>query len=235
MQMWKVKTYSSQGKNHVNQDIVGYHGQRYWVMDGCTTLFDEVLGGNDVQNMMQDIQNYLMHQNDNGSLEELMINGMMQIRQKYDIKGIPKYQLPTFACMLIQIVGDELAYYNFADCYAYIDKQQIVDQRFLNIVDDYSKQYAYMEKDKRTRLIRKTLNQPWGYWIGSMNPIALQHAHKGKINIEHVKRIVLCSDGFQSIMQYDPMICDHLEMVDKLRHITSDDVSYCILERVNDD
>lgn len=115
--------YTSQGRNHANQDICGFKDQSCWVLDGATPLFgDTHLGGNDVQKTMQKI-NAFLSKNYNSDLTpaENMYKACLSVSNEYrrnvkDYDDIPAYKLPTFAFALVSSHKEVMQYCILGDC-----------------------------------------------------------------------------------------------------------------------
>lgn len=115
--------YTSQGRNHVNQDIYGFEGQVCWVLDGATPLFgDDYLGGNDVQKTMQKI-NDALHKNGRNEYTpaDHILKACLAVNDEYrktipGYEDVEAYKLPTFALAIVSYRNGIMQYCVLGDC-----------------------------------------------------------------------------------------------------------------------
>lgn len=115
--------YTSEGRNHANQDIFGFKDSACWVLDGATPLFgDAHLGGNDVQKTMQKIsaflsENYTSDLTPADNLYQACLSVSNEYRRNIkDFDDIPAYKLPTFAFALVTCHEEVMQYCVLGDC-----------------------------------------------------------------------------------------------------------------------
>ena len=251
---------SIQGLNHPNQDAVGSYKKTFWVLDGATPLFEQVLGGFDVERTVRMVSsNLTRHGNSNMPLVDLLDIAVDEAAQEFRMiipyfDSIERYRLPTFACALGRIEGDELSYLILADCEIRTSTgKRLTDPSFLKtsaanqenereILRKYgAENLEDLGRVKRKKALteiwelnekqRMKLNTPEGYWIGSLDGAGILHAFQGKIRLEADEHVYAMSDGFAHLVDADPEILNissDNEMrtrINELRNVTDDDVS----------
>lgn len=118
------------GTHHENQDVGGQLGPYFWVLDGATSLWPDVLGGQDVSRTMARIQQQLFFRcadpcSHNLSLKEILLQAVHTVEDQFrqEITGyddIPSYRLPSFAAVFGRRRGRKLEVLLLADCEIFI-------------------------------------------------------------------------------------------------------------------
>lgn len=232
--------YTSEGRNHANQDICGFKDSACWVMDGATPLFgDAHLGGNDVQKTMQKISAFLS-ENYNSDLTpaDNLYQSCLSVANEYrknikDFDDIPAYKLPTFAFALVTCHEEVMQYCILGDCEIRTSSGiHLKDHRFdeinrmnqendwnikeqmhitdIHILDEETYQKYYAQKLKADQTQRSYLNTGNGYWIGSLDGKGLAHACQGKIKLAKGERVYLYCDGFAHLLEKHPVLLEQL-------------------------
>lgn len=236
---------SVQGLNHPNQDAAGSYKTTFWVLDGATPLFPEVLGGWDVERTVQAVSRRLTsHGNSRTDLVTLLEEAICDVSEEYrvvipDFDSFERYELPTFACALGRIEGNRLSYLILADCEIRTSSgKRLTDPSFaatsalnheneLQILREYGadslekieprkRKKAVEELWKMNRAQRMKLNTPDGYWVGSLDGAGLTHALIGTAELEENEHVFAMSDGFAHLVDADPTLLE-ITSVDEMK------------------
>ncbi|MGT2742009.1 SpoIIE family protein phosphatase [Streptococcus plurextorum] len=200
---------SIQGTNQSNEDMIGYSGHYFWLMDGVTDLYGIRLFEEDTDSavLVRRLDQALrQHLDDQKSLLSIVQESVQMVRENLlkeeKIRtDCPHYMLPTFTLVFARIIDGHLDYYILGDSYLIIEGKQVLtddriwplaaqDKQLLAKVEDPQKRKAILQKT------RQKLNQADGYWIGSIDGQGLAYALLGSLELTNHDRIMLCSDGF---------------------------------------
>lgn len=93
--------------------------------------------------------------------------------------------------------------------------QQIAEgiQRHENFSDVEERVFSAIEKRRRTKM-----NKEGGFWIVSIHPEAIDHAHIGTFDAKAGDRILIASDGFTAATQYG-VIDSYRDILDNPRSL----------------
>lgn len=204
----KVKySVSIKGTAIENEDALGYYKDYFWIIDGATDLFDsKSLIGYSVSEVVNLISETLPNHCDNSkTLQENFQSTLEEVCQMIGTDKLalhPSYKLPSFAFIYGRFTKDGLEYILLGDCVLFVNSEEITDHR----VDEFFekgkekielslKGHPDLDKKDILRDIRILLNQPNGYWIGSLDGLGLEQALYDKIELES-SEIILMTDGF---------------------------------------
>lgn len=187
----KCFAYTSEGRNHANQDIYGFTDQTCWVLDGATPLFgDTYLGGNDVQKTMQKINAFLC-KNYNSALtpEDNIYKACLSVSDEYrknikDYDDIPSYKLPTFAFALVNVHETVMQYCILGDCEIRTSSGiHLKDHRFdhINIMNQKNDEY-----------IKKQMHITDIY---TLDALTYQKYYEQKLKADQLQRSYLNTEG----------------------------------------
>lgn len=211
--------YSEKGDGEYNEDIVGYHQDTYWVIDGATGLFENTYidDKNDVVWMVNMLNNYLpRYVDDTKSLGDILkdaLRGIYEVAldKRPNISKIEGYKLPTFAITLFRFnrlkSPKEFEYLILGDCSIIFSVDGGVEyetdkgiERFRLINKEKTKLFEG-DVDKHTKIkdvyrgTRKLLNTPEGYYIGSIDGKGVDKAVVGSRTYTKIK-VLAFTDGF---------------------------------------
>jgi hypothetical protein len=147
------------GTHHENQDVGGQLGPYFWVLDGATSLWPDVLGGQDVSRTMARIQQQLFSlcadpRSNSLSLKEILRQAVRTVEDQFrrEIRGyedIPSCRLPTFAAAFGRRRGRRLEVLLLADCEIYIPGSwRLTDCRFAPIARANAENMQRIFKEK---------------------------------------------------------------------------------------
>lgn len=228
LQYVKVNGYMSvkymqsiKGTSEENEDAVGYQDNYYWVIDGATALFENpIYPPFTVADIANDLNDTLPESiDDNKSLTEILHDAIQTVARyrlytSENTTSREQYaKLPTFAIMLIRVVGDTLEYLSLGDCYLSVNGKTFTDKRIepfvaknRALIQQLINENGSITTEQRTHIFQETrlkANAPDGYPIGSLDPHSAYGAKTGTISLHNMNAtIVLYSDGFVSC--YNP-------------------------------
>lgn len=211
-----VFEYSQGCRKHINQDVYGYKDHFFWVIDGATEVFanNYLSDSGDVYWVVQQLNKALLAGDTTVSLKEYVRNAISKVRYNAlalvpTICEIPENRLPTYSICCASYADNSLEYLCLGDCslfasnaptirytddriYPFHLQVNKVKDQFRNDIEQY-----HSEVLKKVREIKQYINTESGYWIGTLNPDAVDHAICGKHKIESGDRFLICSDGFR--------------------------------------
>lgn len=205
--------HSEKGDGNYNEDIIGFHNNTYWIIDGSTSLSDNNYFSNQDVLWLVKLMNDKLSQYTYLSLEDMMYQSLEEIRHEAKLKNkdyldIDKYKLPTFAISLFRVTDEGMDYYILADCSIIVS----IDDEIKYITDDRITKFSVMNKEKIKSLsdddddienkvkdviidTRKKMNTKDNYYVGSLDGVGLPYAIKGSLKGK-VNKILSFSDGF---------------------------------------
>lgn len=212
---------SIKGTSEENEDAIGYQDNYYWVIDGATALFDNLIYPSfTVADIANDLSDALSESvDDNKSLTEILHDAIQSVAQyrlytSENTTSREQYaKLPTFAIMLVRVIGDVLEYLSLGDCYLSVNGKTFTDKRIEPFaaqnrtrIQELTDENGTITTEQRTRIFQETrlkANAPDGYPIGSLDPNSAYGAVTGAITLHNMNAtIMLYSDGFASC--YNP-------------------------------
>lgn len=205
----EIKHLSSiPGTTPENEDGVGYHGEYFWVIDGATDLYNSYeLIGYSVSEVVQLICEALpKYCNDEVSLAEILKQVIQKVAKAIGLERLsacsPEY-LPSFSIVLCRLNNGQLDYLLLGDCYLVINKEILTDERVTSFfnrsiqrIEEGLNKGENLNRKEIFRKVRSLLNQPSGYWIGSLDGLGLEHAIIGSRFLLPGDSVILMSDGF---------------------------------------
>lgn len=205
------QSISLKGSPAVNEDLIGYSKNYYWLMDGVTDLFNFPFFNvqSDAHHLVHRIHDILPSKLDEQkSLVRIMTETMKELTPYLgQYPDIPTYKFPTFTIVFVRYnENGVLEYLILGDSSLIIEGEKILTDVRL---EEYNRKNNPVQKDKETRLekrsrlekTRKLLNTEEGYWIGSMDAKGFEHAITGTLELKDNQRIILCSDGFSNYFE----------------------------------
>ena len=201
---------------HINQDIVGYSDNVYWVIDGATEVFSNyyLSSQGDVHWVVNTLNEELKKIDTALPVKEILRTAIYKMNCKA-LNIAPEIQfqklqtLPTYAICCIKCNQDSIDYLCLGDCSLFTSgnpQLRITDKRinpfhlYINLVKDKYKDIPSLYKEeviKAVKKIKQFLNKEGGYWIGNFDPSIVDHAIVGTINVQKGDFFILCSDGFR--------------------------------------
>lgn len=214
---------------HINQDIVGYSNNIYWVIDGATEVFSNyyLSSQGDVQWVVNVLNEELKKSDTTLPLKEILRTAICRMNSKAleiapEIRFQELHTLPTYAICCIKCNHDSIDYLCLGDCSLFISSNpqlRITDNRikpfhlYINSIKEKYKDDPLLYKEqviKAVKKIKQSLNKEGGYWIGNFDSSIVDHAVTGTINVLPRNFFILCSDGFRpnldeaGLISYDP-------------------------------
>ena len=212
-------------KNAISEDVVGYAGKYYWLLDGATP----VTGG---QCILQQFLGYL-----NAGLNQYAISALNPQMLLYQAMHFAKKQMdkenllvgikhkPRCTGIVIKVEEENIEYSVLGDStLCFIDN---VDNTCFSITDNRLANFAVKERERmesckfdsdeyikaRDVVIeteRKYFNKSDGFWFVSVSPEAAYMGVNGFYDFKHDTTVLLMSDGltrfvdvFQCYQNYD--------------------------------
>lgn len=210
--------YSEKGDGLHNEDIVGYHNNTYWVIDGATGLFDNtyINKTNDVVWLVNMLNKYLpQFVDDTKSLSDILTDTLkliydIAIEINSEVAHIESYKLPTFAITLFRFNRlknpNEFEYLILGDCSIIVSVDGNVEyltdngiERF-TIINKQKTKLFEGDEDKYNKIkevykeTRKLLNTKGGYYIGSLDGKGVGKAVIGSRPYNKIK-VLAFTDG----------------------------------------
>lgn len=252
-----IHLYTSQGKNHPDQDVCGKKGNTFWVLDGATPLFPETYPQDlDTAGIMQMLnENLIQECNEERSPLENLKAACRKTEQMLSSLGswdeLPSYQKVSFAGAIACIRDHTLSCYVIGDCEVRLsdgtrimdpgfdapgrqnrnDERQILDQYHAHTWSDLNAE-EYKEARKAFLLscqkVRRKLNTPDGYWIGTMDGAGLDHGRSETLQIQQQDTVYVYCDGMAHLIDAYPDLLnaeDLASSIDQVRSFTDDDVT----------
>ncbi|RRC92423.1 hypothetical protein EII25_04190 [Erysipelotrichaceae bacterium OH741_COT-311] len=201
----KVDRLYVKGDGILNEDVIGFHFNVYWVIDGATQLFDDeycqMNGG--VYWLVNKVNRLLpSYINDKDSLKTILSNVLQDVKKSVDgyedIEAL--YKLPSFAITMIRVHEHYLEYYALGDCGLVVDDLHIVDARLMHYSNAKKIEYAHLEPLELSQKIREGLNVD--YWIGTIDGLGISKGLTGIIPIHKESKILLFTDGLLKVLEY---------------------------------
>lgn len=208
-----LKAITRKGDRMENEDSFGYTDNALWVIDGATDLFNlGLFEGDDVAFYVKKLNDEIKSQyNETDSLKQIIKQAILSLNNKINlnIKQYETYKYPSFAIAMVRFVDDKLEYLVLGDCTVLIDTGieilNFTDTR-ISAFSKYNKQKikemkskGIFNKENELSLFQSTrtmMNTENGYWIGSIDPVGLEHALVGEISANRNTKVICCTDGF---------------------------------------
>lgn len=204
----KVDRLCVKGDGILNEDVIGFHFNVYWVIDGATQLFDdeycEMSGG--VYWLVNKVNRLLpSFINNEDSLKTILTKVLQEVKKSIDyyedIEDL--YKLPSFAITMIRVHEDYLEYYALGDCGLVVDGLHIVDARLMHYSNAKKVEYAHLEPLELCQKIREGLNVD--YWIGTIDGLGISKGLTGIVPIHKDSKIMLYTDGLLKVLEYNQL------------------------------
>ncbi len=214
---------SFEGDGRVNEDFFGWTDSAAWVLDGATGVSRETLPyPSDAYWFVRTFSEHL-HRNlvetPSASTLHLLNSAVATTRRKFEhLTGLDAASadgLPSAAFVLIRVLGQTLEITSLGDCKAlFRDDRGVVrvfydpslepfENRTLQALESLrqrspdSLQHDLIQELKPTiRENRKSMNQPGGYRVLSLNSIDESSIETASVTIQDGEIIALTSDGF---------------------------------------
>jgi len=222
----KIESICEQGSGAVNEDVTGWNGNRFWVLDGATAgPHKRFFGGeSDAKWLAGAFSDALSKENETGLPNtELCSRAMGRVRGELGERGAGALAetvlKPSFA-MVIANIAEEIEISCLSDCAAAVwgrgsvTPELFTDRRVEKAgkrtrrVLDYIKAND-IPKDRAKALVfrqitknRRLMNAENGYWVGTLDGSAFARACNWKIAARDITELLLCSDGFARLFDY---------------------------------
>jgi len=217
-----IEVYSSKGSGKVNEDTFGYTKNRFWVIDGATSISDKAFFSNisDANFLVSMFSSELnkIAENSNEPNRELLFNAMKNLSNKLKKKKFSysdKPYQPSFAIACVSIVDNTVSLDILSDCYVIIKKNNSIeiftDKRIERVAQCTNGLKDKIKKDnipsdiakdllkEQIRKNRRKMNTSDGYWVGTIDGEAFTQMYSRSFNFEGIDEILICSDGFYRI------------------------------------
>lgn len=244
--------YTERGDGIKNEDVVGFQGDYFWIIDGATDLFHLNLfeSEDDVALYVESLSisiSEIIEKDLEKDLAVIIKNAINLTNMKLglDIDSYEIYKMPSFAILLAEHQEFVCRYLVLGDCFMQV---KIADE-IVEITDRRISQFSQRNKEGLQRLIkdemfsdknekelyRKTrmcMNKQDGYWIGSVDGVGIEHAIQGQVEIDKDSICLAYTDGLMEtfdlfkLSEIDMSIFNNdnlLEIVRKLRVYQSED------------
>ena len=222
--MYKHEIISRQGSGAANEDISGMSQNRFWVLDGASSLVKERLfqGPSDAAGLVRAFSDSLTNigksELANADLCALAMEG---VREKLGPRGLTDPALgPSFAMVMAHVKEAEIHITCLSDCAAilwYPNKKaaevhtdnriektskktrRVIDHvKILNLPDDERRAIILRQLAKNRRI----MNTPRGYFVGTLDGAAFPNAYNAAMPRKDAAQLLLCSDGFLRLFDY---------------------------------
>jgi len=238
-----ISTISEAG-GKVNEDLINFTKNAFWVMDGATGLWDRsITGNNDAVWFVSEFNKYLERNiHNDASLQDIVRAGISEIKEKWEdilrsknIADLPTYAEPSSSLILVRfddefkkmeyfLLGDSVLVFSIDGNYKIVqeDKLRMLDNIAKKEMSKYLNQ-GYSLAESRERIIptlkkhRNMKNTEEGYWVLSFQEEAVKHAFTGTVDIEKEAYILAMTDGLEAIIAEYKVFPSYISMLEHLK------------------
>lgn len=229
----------------VCNDIVGFHNNYFWLLDGATPpvghSYKSVLSLYLSFLSMGLFLNAVKSENSKVLLYHAIQYAKDMIQNSPVFKGLK--MMPRSTAVVVHVDGNNLDYTVLGDSSLFISDEIFkcdvvtdsrlssvaVDERdalaslFSSTMDDTSPEYqqAYFDLVSKES---QFMNQSGGYWIAADNPLAAMMSVYGCYTLESDVSVVLMSDGLSRLFNYFDCFLQPIDFVDYIRKNDSDKI-----------
>lgn len=186
-----VSRVQTEGDNHVQEDACGYRGNAAWMIDGATSLLDELdLPGASNPSWYAQVLNLALAESA-GSVDPrtVLATALAKVDELgHQLVGSESRRFPSAAVSLVTNDDDgALHVLSLADCQvvAALDTGGV-----RHVGQGISEPSGSREDQRQARLERNT---PHGVWVARREPAAAEHARLVTLGPAHL--VALASDG----------------------------------------
>lgn len=202
------------GGHGVNEDAHGRYQSRFWVLDGA--------GGGSAP-LVRRFSEALAHDYGDLPLKSICAKAMGRVSDAghagYDQNAA------SFAMVMARIDRDWIEISCLSDCAAILwrgDKCEVYTDgrinkitkrtgRVINHVKNLVENGDMPDHEGKALVMRqiaknkRMMNRPGGYYVGDIGGAAFKHAENWRVSTRDVSQIILCSDGFMRLFDYQLM------------------------------
>jgi serine/threonine protein phosphatase PrpC len=214
------RDHISSSYKKLNEDICGYSGSRFWIMDGATGLSEQQLfsESSDAYWLVQLYHAYFANHDVGQASLRCYVNDAIasvasQAAQIRTLDDVPAYALPTSALFFCDFREDRLRYLQLGDCKCVVasrgetrligeSKIEELDALALDRLHELQKRGAHNGRDLWNELLpllkqnRSMANRGGGYWILGFDGSAADHAVQGEMQLTPGDQVLLMTDGY---------------------------------------
>lgn len=252
---WQTFTFTIKKEN---EDICYADNNMAWVLDGASGLYKEHISehASDAAWFVYELDKYLkQHLLEEQSIIEILQTGLFEIKQQYlEFPGIESVQeYPSCAAAIIRRIGNVLEYYIMADCelmFKEIDgtihrmsdhRVSVFDHLVLMEACRLSKERHTSVKDCLEDVFpmeienRKLKNKANGYYALSDDVSICDKGITGRLSLDHIQSICLCSDGFAQYIDTMKIVDDEAAFFHELETKSFSQMHDCLYAKQCED
>lgn len=258
-----LANYSECGDGIENEDVIGYKGDYFWIIDGATDLFNLDFFGcqDDVAHYVKQLSECIAGSVNNNLEMNKIIKKAIYMTNKIlnlEVDNYYAYELPSFAILFVKLEMNKCKYFVLGDCILQIKNKSNIIQIRDNRIKTFSKKnrVGFEELKKNNKLnyfsekklyidTRKYMNRIDGYWIGSADAKGLEHGIEGEVDTDQNTICLGYSDGLLEAFELFDVAKINKDIFDKktlekvvrqLRELQQKDTQReCTRVRVKDD
>ncbi|WP_028281519.1 SpoIIE family protein phosphatase [Arthrobacter sp. H5] len=186
-----ISRVQTEGDNHVMEDACGYRGNAVWMIDGATSLLDELdLPGESNPSWYAQILNLALAECAGAAdPREVLAAALAKVDALGDqLVGAESQRFPSAAVSLVTADGDaRLQVLSLADCHVVA----ALNAGGVRHVGEAIREPSATVDDLRTARLQR--NTPGGVWVARREPAAAYQARV--VNVEPAHTVALASDG----------------------------------------
>jgi hypothetical protein len=190
MKFTHVSRVQTEGDNHVMEDACGYRNNAAWMIDGATSLLDELdlPGASNPSWYAQVLGLALAESAGQADPRAVLAAALVKVDEiGHELVGAESQRFPSAAVSLVTADDDGgLSVLSLADCHVVA----ALDNGEVQHVGEALKGSSSLEELRRARLMRNT---PEGVWVARREPAAAEHAQLLTLGPAHT--VALASDG----------------------------------------
>jgi len=226
--MLTVNVAATDSQSSVNEDVVGYHGNAAWVIDGATGIGPALLEApSDAAWLARTIDasfRQSLVKDPTVPTQVLVRQAILICRDALHNSAIRiaegPHEHPSAAFAMFRDFGDHLELSGLGDCrIAYVDEagqarlfsdtslDAIEKQTLVLLRDTIAAEPNIDSKEMFERLVpqlranRRRMNKPGGYWVLSTEPEAADRLAKLMLPAHAGQRFAIASDGFLRLVE----------------------------------
>ncbi|MHA7277536.1 hypothetical protein [Arthrobacter sp. HLT1-21] len=185
--MTRVQT---EGDNHIMEDACGYRGNAAWMIDGATSLLEEIdLPGASNPSWYAQVLNLALAESvgpaDPRAVLAAALTRVDALGQR--LVGDRSDRFPSAAVSVVTADDDGVRVLSLADCHVVARRH---DGSWVHVGTPISEPTATIADHQQARRDRNTEH---GVWVARREPEAAQRAHLVNVGLAHT--VVLASDG----------------------------------------
>lgn len=186
-----ISRVQTEGDNHIMEDACGYRGNAAWMIDGATSLLDEIdlPGASNPSWYAQVLGLALAESIGSADPRAVMASALGKVDELgHQLVGAESQRFPSAAVSLVTIDDDGgLHVLSLADCHVVA---ALNSGGVHHVGEAISDSTASPEQLRQSRLERNTPN---GVWVARREPAAAEHARV--VSVEPAHTVALASDG----------------------------------------